>query len=263
MAIKNFVKVWLILAKNNLQNQLITPSSSILFVIGKLFNYIFSIITIYAIFSQVSSVKGYSLSQAIIIVLVFNFIDSFTQFFFRSLYFFRPILIRGDFDLDLLKPLPSFFRPIFSAPDFLDAPLIIIQIFTLIYFIFNFQVPISLPTLILSLAILTNGVILAFAIHLIIAAFAILTSEIDNLVMIYRSLGRAAIVPTDIYGRIFNFILSYIVPITIIMTVPAKAILGILTLEGVVYSFAFGSSFFAFSLRFWQFSLKRYTSASS
>ena len=263
MVIKNFLKVWTILAQNNLQNQLLTPSASLLFIVGKIFNMAFSIIIIFSIFTQVSTIKDYTLPQAVIIVLVFNFIDSFTQFFFRALYSFRPILLKGDFDLDLLKPLPSFFRPIFSGPDFLDIPLIFIEIMALVYFLLKFNLFPNPTTFLLFLLIFINGVILAFALHLIIAAFSILTTEIDSLIMIYRSLGRAAVVPTDIYNHFFRIVLSYVVPITVIFTLPAKALLNILTPTGILYSFVFTFVFLLLSLSFWRFSLRRYTSASS
>jgi ABC-2 type transport system permease protein len=263
MVIKNLFQVWLILAKNNLQNQLLTPSSSILFVIGKLFNFIFNIVIIFSIFSQITSINSYTLPQAIIITLIYNFVDSFTQFFFRALYLFRPILLKGDFDMDLLKPLPSFFRPIFSGPDFLDFPMIIIQIITLIFFILKYSLIPSLFTFSLFLVIFANAVILVFSIHLLIAAFSIITTEIDSLVMIYRTLGRAAMVPTDIYQGFFRFFLNYIIPITVIFTLPAKALLNILSPSGVLYSFIFTFIFLFFSLWFWRFSLRRYTSASS
>jgi ABC-2 type transport system permease protein len=263
MAIKTFFRVWTILAKNNLQNQLLSPSASLLFVVGKIFNFIFAIITIYAIFNQASSIRGYDLPQAVIVVLVFSFMDTLTQFLFRSLYTFRPALIKGDFDMDLLKPLPSFFRPIFSGPDFLDVPMIIIQLFSIFYFIAHFSITITLPNLLVFSLVFVNGVVIAFSVHLIIAAFAVMTSEIENLVMIYRALGRAAIVPTDIYGATFRFILSYVVPITVIMTIPAKALLGILSIEGIIYSTILTLVFLIFSLNFWSFSLRHYTSASS
>lgn len=263
MAIKPIFQVWVIMAKNNLQNRLLTPSSSILFILGKLFNYVFSVLIIFSIFNQVSVIKNFTLPQAIIITLIYSLIDSITQFLFRALYQFRPILIKGDFDLDLLKPLPSFFRPVLSAPDFLDIPMIIIEVIALIFFLLKYLLMPNFATILLFLPLFINGILLAFSIHLLIATFSILTTEIDSLVMIYRSLSRAAVVPTDIYNNFFRILLSYIIPITVIFTLPAKAILNILTPLGVLYSFIFTISFLLFSLLFWKYSLRHYSSASS
>ena len=263
MAIKQYLRVWSIVAKNKLQNRFLTPVSSVLFIIGKLFNFTFSVLIVFSIFNQVSSIKNYTLPQAIIITLVYGLVDSTTQFLYRALYSFRPILIKGDFDLDLLKPIPSYFRPIFSDPDFLDIPMLIIQIIALIYFLIHYSLVPSIPTILFFMVIFFNGVVLTFAIHLAVAGFAILTAEIDNLVMIYRSLNRTAIVPTDIYNSVFRFVLNYIVPITVIFTVPAKALLNLLSFDGVLYSFIVTYSFFFAAIWFWHFSLRHYTSASS
>jgi len=263
MVTNSFIKVWVIMAKNSLQNKLLSPSSSIIFILGKLFNYAFSVLIIYSIFNQVSTIKNFTSPQAIIITLTFSLIDSIIQFLFRSLYTFRPVLLKGDFDLDLLKPLPSFFQPLLSGPDFLDVPMIFLQIIALIYFLIKFSLVPSVGNLFLFLLIGTNGIILAFSLHLAIASFSILTTEIDSLVMIYRSLGRAAIVPTDIYNNFFRIILSYVIPITVIFTLPAKAVLNILTPGCITYSFAFTILFLLLSLYFWKYSLKHYSSASS
>ena len=263
MVINRLIKAWVILAKNNLQNQLLTLSSSMLFIVGKFFNFIFTLLTIYAIFSQANSIQGYSLNQAVIVVIIYNLLESISGFLFRSLYTFRPILLRGDFDMDLLKPLPSYFRPIFSGPDFLDLPLIIIQFVALVYYLVKFNFPITLPIFGLTLLIFLNAIILAFSIHLSIAAFSIITTEIDSLVALYRNFGRAAVVPTDIYSNTFRFILNYIVPITVLFTLPAKAILNVLSTEGILYSCFLSYTFFLLAINFWRYSLRQYTSASS
>jgi len=260
---QNLLSVWIIIAKNKIQNQLLTPSSSFLFIVGKLFNYSFSILTILAIFGQNRNIQGYTLPQALIFVVFFNFIESLIQFFFRSLYTFRNILIKGDFDLDLLKPLPSFFRPMLSGPDFLDLPLIIIQLITLIYLLAFYQFPINASTLLIFAITLFSSITIAFSIHLSIAAFSVLTTEVDSLVAFYRNLGRAAAVPTDIYKGLLRFILDYIVPITIISTVPAKALTSLLTTQTLLFSLLYSLLFFFISVSFWRYSLRHYSSASS
>jgi len=261
--LKPIFQAWWIMVKNNLQNQLLNPSSSFLFIIGKFFNFIFSIFIITAIFHQTNIIGGYTYHQAIIFVLIFNVIDSLTQFFFRALYSFRPVLIRGDFDFDLLRPLPSFFRPILSGPDFLDFPLVIVKISVLIYFIIFFNFIPSSSQFILFIFIFINAFILTFSIHLFIAAFSIITTEIDSLVSLYRTLAQSAAVPTNIYSGFFRFILDWIVPLTVIVTIPAQALLGIISFSGVVYSSVLTYSFLFLAIHFWRHALRNYTSASS
>ncbi len=263
MAIKNVFTTWIIIAKNNLQNQLLTASSSFFFIIGKIVTFIFTLLTIFAIFSTTQTIVGFSLHQAIIVTVVYNLIDSFTQFLFRSIYSFRPVLLRGEFDLDLLKPLPSFFRPLLSGPDFFDLPSIIIQVVSLIFFLIKFNINPSLVDIAAFLSLFLISVIVAFSLHLLMAAFSILTTEIDNIAWIYRSFVRAGIVPTDVYTGSFRLILDYIIPVTILVTVPAKAILGLLDFHFITYVVIFSAILLTISLWFWRFTLRHYTSTGS
>lgn len=69
--------------------------------------------------------------------------------------------------------------------------------------------------------------------------------------------------PIDIYKQPLRGILTYLVPVGIMMTLPAKALLGLVSPVGVLASFALGLLTIFVSMRFWKFALKRYTSASS
>jgi len=260
---QNLIPVWIIIAKNKIQNQLLTPSSSFLFIIGKIFYFSFAVITIYTIFGNNRNIQGYTLPQALIFVVFFNLLESLTQFLFRSLYTFRNILIRGDFDLDLLKPLPSFFRPILSGPDFLDLPMIFIQFISLVYLLIHYHFSLNLIDSSVLLIVFVLAFLISFSVHLSIAAFSILTTEIDSLVALYRNLGKAATVPTDIYTGPLRFILDYIVPITIIYTVPSKALTKILSPNTLIFSVIYTLIFFSLSILFWKKSLRHYSSASS
>jgi len=263
MVIKSLLRAWIIIAKNNLQNQLLTISSTLLFVVGKIVTFIFTVFTIFAIFSTTKSVQGFNLEQAVIAVIVYNLVDSTTQFFFRSIYSFRPILLRGEFDLDLLKPLPSFFRPILSGPDFLDLPPIVIQLLALIYFLHQYQINPSFINTILFIAFFLVSLVIAFSLHLLMAAFSIITTEIDNIAWIYRSFIRAGVVPTDIYSGAFRFVLDYVVPVTLLVTIPAKALLNLLTLDSLLYAVTFSTIVFFISIFTWRYTLRFYASSGS
>ncbi|MGB9911382.1 MAG: ABC-2 family transporter protein [Microgenomates group bacterium] len=82
-----------------------------------------------------------------------------------------------------------------------------------------------------------NALILAFAFHLFFCSVCVLTTEIDHLVWVYRDLTSMARFPTDIYNKGIRIILTFTIPVIILITVPAKALLGILSWWGVMGSF--------------------------
>jgi len=245
------------------QSQLLTSKGGILFLIGKVARLVFFFIFLYSVLSGVGSLAGYSREQVILFFLVFNIVDIVIQFLFRGAYVFRPLIISGNYDLDLLKPLPSYFRPLFGWTDILDLiTLLPLLIFTA-WYIFTHQLLASPSSFILFLFLLANSILLGFAFHLLVCSIGVLTTEVDHLIWVYRDLTGMARFPTDIYGKGVRLALTFIIPVVVLITMPAKALLGVLSPAAIIFSFLVGILASYFSLKFWFFSLKKYTSASS
>jgi ABC-2 type transport system permease protein len=87
--------------------------------------------------------------------------------------------------------------------------------------------------------------------------------EIDHAVMIYRDITNLGKVPVDVYKAPLKQFLTYIVPVGIMMTIPGKALMGLTSFWGVVVSILIGLLIMFLALRFWNFALTKYTSASS
>ena len=118
--IKKFIKVWLLVSSRAAQAQLLTSRAGVLFLIGKVVRFLLFLIFILTILTSAKTLAGYNREQVIFFFLVFNLVDIMVQFLFRGVYQFRFRVVSGDYDLDLVKPLPSFFRPIFGWTDILD-----------------------------------------------------------------------------------------------------------------------------------------------
>ncbi len=260
---KRIVRIWLGLAKIAAQSQLLTSSSGMLFIIGKIVRFLFFFVFIFSVISKGGSLAGYTSSQVIFFFLVFNIIDTVVQFLFRGVYAFRPLVISGNYDLDLLKPLPSFFRPIFGWTDILDLITLVPLLGFTIFYIFSHQLFSGLVNFLIFFLLIFNSILVGFAFHLFICAICVLTTEIDHLVWIYRDLTAMARFPTDIYGKGIRVVLTFVIPVIVLITVPAKALMGLLSPFWILASFIVGILSVVFSLKFWSWSLKRYTSASS
>lgn len=233
------------------------------FLIGKIVRFLFFFVFIFSVLSRTGSLVGYSKEQVILFFLVFNLVDISTQALFRGVYQFRRLVIEGDYDFDLLRPLPSYFRPIFGWTDILDIiTLIPLGIYFYLFIIKNnlFVGPSSVLMFVLLFA---NSLVLGFALHLAVCAVCVLTTEIDHLIWIYRDLTNTGRFPTDIYGKGVRFFLTFGLPVVILMTVPAKALLGLLTWQGVALSIVVTAVFFLLAWKFWRYALLRYSSASS
>lgn len=245
------------------QSWLITDWSGLLFLSGKIIRFLMFFAFLFAVLSSSQTLVGFNREQIIFFFLVFNIIDVAVQFFFRGVYLFRPQVVSGNYDLDLLKPLPSFFRPLFGWTDIYDFIILIPLWIFFIWFTFSNQLFTSIGNLIIFLLLLLNSLILAFAFHLFVCAVCVLTTEIDHLVMVYRDLTAMARFPTDIYQKGIQYILTFTIPVVILITVPAKALMGLLSWQWVIGSIVITFLFLWGSLRFWKYALTQYSSASS
>jgi len=195
--------------------------------------------------------------------LIFNLVDITSQFLFRGVYVFRWRVVNGDFDLDLVKPLPSFFRPLFGWTDILDFITLFPLTGFIIFYILKNQLLYSWINLAIFIFLFINAILITFAIHLFASSVGVMTTEVDHLIWIWRDLFNLARFPTDIYSRGLRAFLTFFIPVIIVVTVPAKVIMGVLKWPWVIFSFIMGVGLTFLSLKFWRFALTRYSSASS
>lgn len=229
------------------------------FISGKIVRFAFYFFFIYFLVSKTRFLAGYSLLQTLIFFLSFNFIDALTQLLFREVYRFRPLIISGEFDGVLLKPYHPFIRILIVGIDIMDTITIIPYIFVLVYYIF--QIPhLNSANLLLYGGFLLNGLVIATGFHIIILAFGILTTEIDNIIMIYRDFTKMLSLPVDIYKEPLRSFLLFVIPIGIMMAVPVKVLFGLLTFNMFIISVIVTFLFMFFSLFLWNKALKKYQS---
>jgi ABC-2 type transport system permease protein len=211
--------------------------------------------------SKTDTLAGYTLHQTLFFFLTFNLIDVIAQFLFREVYRFRPLIVSGSFDLVLIKPINALFRSLMGGADILDLFIIPPLIFA-VYYLGSLLGP-SAGQVILYIILIANGLVIATAFHIAVLSLGIITLEIDHTIMIYRDLTNLGRLPIDIYKQPLKGILTYLIPVGIMVTLPAKAMMGLVTPVGVAMSFALGFIMMMLTLRFWKLALRQYTSASS
>jgi ABC-2 type transport system permease protein len=261
MISKKYLKIWWMMSRNSFSMVLGQRLALSFFLTGKILRFIFFFGFLFFLLKGSGSLAGYTSNQIIFFYLSFNLIDVVTQFLFREVYSFRPMIVNGDFDLVLVKPISALFRVLMGGADIIDLITIPPIIILTIYY-GSFLGP-TLPQIILYLVLLFNSFLIATAFHIIILSMAIITLEIDHSVMIYRDITSLGRLPIDIYKEPLKAFLTYIIPVGVMMTVPGKAIMGLATPVGILIAFLVGILFIFISLKFWNYATTKYTSASS
>lgn len=258
--LKKYFKIWWITAINSFQIQLMVRWALAFFLLAKILRFTIFTIFIIILVGKTSALAGYSLDQTIFFYLSFNLIDILSQLLFREVYRFRPQVVSGNFDFYLIKPFNPLFRSLATGPDLMDFLTLIPLIGAIVYFIQRLQIDDPL-NIFLYLLLLILGFVIALSFHILVLALAVATTEIDHAIMVYRDVVALGRMPVDIYTEPIRGFITFIIPVGIMMSFPAKSLLGLLSPILILYAAIFAISLFLISLRIWNFSLKRYSSA--
>lgn len=259
---RKYFKIWWISAINSFQTQLMVRWAVIFFLVAKILRFTIFTIFIVILVGKTSALAGYSLDQTIFFYLSFNLVDMLAQLLFREVYRFRPQVVSGNFDFYLIKPFSPLFRSLASGPDLIDFITLIPLLGAIVYFINKLQItdPVNILLYIILIGI---GFTIALSFHILVLALAIMTTEIDHAIMVYRDIMALGRMPIDIYREPIRGFITFIIPVGIMMSFPAKSLLGLLSPISIIYAILFAIAAFIISLKLWQNSLKQYSSASS
>jgi ABC-2 type transport system permease protein len=177
----------------------------------------------------------------------------------REVYRFRGYVISGSLDFILLKPFSALFRSLFGGVDILDLPLSIVSGAAVVWLLPQVM---SDPLLIIGYVLLIcAGLCLATALHICVLSCGLLILEVENLILIYRDLTNMARIPISAYADPLRTILTYVIPIGIMMSFPVEFILGVLSVEYIPFVLLWCVACLIAAQRLWKYALSRYTSA--
>lgn len=258
---KKYITVWLIMTAGSIQEVFVSKFGFLLFMIAKLLRFFLYIGFIYFLLSGGTKLLVYSRDEVLLFFLTFAVIAGIAQMFFREVYRFRPRVISGDFDFDLVKPIHPLLRNLTGGFDILD--LLTLPIF--LYFLATTinAVGFTWENLMLYLLLAINGLLIIAAFHIFVLAFGIITSSVDHAVMVYRDVENMARFPIYIYAQPLQSFLMFVVPIGLIFTIPAQVLVGGLTWQFILLAMILGVLFFSLALYSWNTAVKKYSSASS
>lgn len=262
MEINRYFRLWWKFSKITTQIAFQSRFGAIVFLIGKFLRFGFFLLFLVLLVTKTNGIAGYSFWEVLFFFATFNLLDSIPQFLWREVYRFRSYVTRGFFDYIITKPVSPLFRCLFGGSDILDLFILFASLFFVIYTGMHIN-GVTLSGIILYVFLIGNALLIAFSFHIFVLAVGVLTTEVDNSIMLYRDITQMGRVPVDVYQEPIRGFITFIIPVGIMMTFPAKALMGFLSFWNVAAAYVFACVFFALSLFLWRFSRQRYASVSS
>lgn len=257
-----YFRLWLLLGLYTTQTALLTRFGAAIFIVSKFFRFFIFLFFIAVIATRVHIIGGYSIWEMVLFFMTFSFIDTGVSLFFREVYRFRSYIVDGRFDYFLVNPVSPLFRSLLGGTDILDLPLFFFAIVGIFIAAGHIHIP-SVMSIVLYIVLVLNGFLIAASFHIFVLGIGILTTSVDNTIMLYRDLTQMVRVPVSIYQEPIRSILTFAIPIGIMITFPAQALMGLLSVQFICIAFGISGVLFIGSLLFWKYALARYSSASS
>lgn len=115
----------------------------------------------------------------------------------------------------------------------------------------------------LSVALLGCAILVLYSVWIMVVAAAFWVVKLDNLAYLFGAIFDFARWPVTVFKGVFRVIFTFIIPLGIMTTYPAEALLGTLSPSTAVTSIAGGVAFATLARAIWTRAIRRYTSASS
>jgi ABC-2 type transport system permease protein len=206
--------------------------------------------------------QGWNWQEATIVLGLFTLLQGFAAtFLVPNLNSIVKQVEQGTLDFVLLKPISSQFwlstktiSP-WGFPDLLFGTILIAYA--------GNKLGLAWHNYLASLIPLGFGVIILYSLWFILGATSIWFVKVYNITEVLRGLLEAGRYPMVAYPAIYRFFFTFIVPVAFLTTVPAQAMLHRSEVNWSIGAAILACALFIFSVWFWRFALRFYTSASS
>lgn len=254
--------VWI---RMNFSQQTRYRTSFVLAVIGKVLRAATLVAFFLILFDRVPTIGTWNRNNTLVLIAVFMTFESLVMTtFHRNLAYYLPDQLRkGTFDLLLVQPLPPLFHVGFRIVDLMDAVSFIPIIGLWSFIVLNGMIH---PTALMVLQFFVSCVLavtLMFSLSTIIASLSFWTIVQTGLGRFYEQLYRIGRYPVDALGTVQGFFFTYVVPLAVVGTVPARALTGLLEWKMLGYSCIAVVVISVFARFLWKKGLRQYSSVGS
>lgn len=213
------------------------------------------------IFSKGNGIEGWNYDQIMLLVSFYTMIDAFTwSIFYPNMQAYTKEIFNGELSRYLLLPVNSVYLILSRHATYDNLPRFFVGLFVLIHTINKLNLALSIWQILLSIIVFCFGILLVYSCWFILATIAFWVERLENINEIMPQLRTLYQVPASVFTGIPGFVISFIVPLGLITTLPSEIILGSQNNFFIIFLILSSLAFFAIAVIFFKFSIKKYSS---
>ncbi|WP_155610625.1 ABC transporter permease [Paenibacillus woosongensis] len=254
------IKILGILIKTSFLHSLQYRAQFISAFIASGLEIILYVLFIQSIFGNVTSIKGWSMQEILLLFGLSTISISIVRLFITpNLSYMTGLIRKGELDFVLTKPVDSQFMVSFATYNFFS----ITQFIQGIIIIAFSGVTITLTNALLCLLYLIIGSAIFYSVWFTILLIVFKAIVIDNAIVAVDTSLSITRYPISIYPKYIRIVFTYVLPLAFVSYIPAGFLLGKMEWKDFVLAVILGGIFIFLSRVAWLFAIKHYSSASS
>jgi ABC-2 type transport system permease protein len=223
----------------------------------------FFILILLVVYGKTNSVAGWSRGDAFVLAATCFFMNAVFQALFMSLNEIPEQVRKGTLDFVITKPIDTQFWVSTRKFNFDQVGTLFAGLVMIAYGAVSAGIHPDLIQWLAYFTLIFASTVIFYSFNLMLMTTGIWLVRVDNLWVLGDTVMQVARYPLDIYASGLRAMLTFVVPLAFLATIPARQLKDhfdpAMLMLGIVWALAF----FAISRWFWNFALRHYGSASS
>ncbi len=225
---------------------------------------VLAIIFFTALYGKVRLLGGWNYYQILMLLGWYRYFSAvFWGYFWPNLFPIPRMINKGELDLWLTKPIDSQFFLSTRRISVNQISSLMMGTALLIYSFQHLNLTFNYWSLVIIIPLLISGMILTYALWFISITVAFYFGRLENIVNLFPPIFETAQFPKTAYPIVLQAIITFIIPVGIIVYTPTQLILGQAQPWAWTLPIILATMFLYLSHSFWNFAIRSYTSASS
>lgn len=223
-----------------------------------------TLLPLIVLYNNRATVAGWDYPSALIVIAYFMAVRAVLEGVVSPSFVDLVERIRsGAFDYVLLKPVDA--QLMVSASRFEPWQVINLlgAIVLAIYAFWKIGHPPELAHVAVGLVLFVAGVLAMYSLWILCAAASFWVVRLDNLTYLLGSIFDTARWPVQVFPRLWRLVFTFVIPIAVMTTYPAMALLGRLDANTALATIGGAAALLVISRLIWRQAIRSYTSASS
>lgn len=194
---------------------------------GFFFTQVSGILFLYLVFEQIPSLQGWTLEQLVFIYGFAQIPRGIDHLFTDNIWLVAwRLVINGDFDRYMLRPMNVFFQVIAEKlqPDALGE--LLVGLILVVYSAVKGVVVLDAAHIVLFIVSVFAGALIYTSIKLFFASLSFWIKQSGPFLQLAYEMADFAKYPTEIYAKVLRFVITWVIPFAFVAYLPAGYFLG-------------------------------------